>query len=115
MGGPPGVCFITATAGHVFQAGRAVRTPCFLAVLLTRPAGTDGAHLSVPAPVTCSLPPSKWPESSPHPDLLHTGQPGRRGGQHGPRRPKTGPWRPAAIGHTRGCLSPGPGVPCRVR
>ena len=62
-----------------------------------------------------SLPPSKWPESSPHPDLLHTGQPGPGGGQHGPCRPKTGPWRPGAIGHTQGCLSPGPGVPCRVR
>lgn len=98
--GHAGVCFVTATMGHVFQAGRAVRTPCFLAVLLTRPAGTDGAHLSLPSPAHCSLPSSKWAESSQHPDLLHIGQPRSGGRQHGPRRPKTGPRRPAVVGYT---------------
>lgn len=84
-------------------------------VLLTRPAGKDSAHLSLPSPGHCPLPSSKWAESSQHPDLLHTGQPGSGGGQHGPCRPKTGPWRPAAIGHRCGCLSPMLRVPCRVR
>ena len=84
-------------------------------VLLTRPSGKDSAHLSLPSPGHCPLPSSKWAESSQHPDLLHIGQPGPGGRQHGPRQPKTGPWRPAAVGHRRGCLSPVLRVSCRVR